>query len=307
MPRPTHVCPLKWHAYQRPSNTDDHKLVPVFMFSSRNDEMRNLLSKNDLIQMIRTTVHDRTLGEITVGNWIGHDYISMEWKDVRFFWLAMGALLHVGISVTTQSRLPVSLPARYIRTGERLTPAIAERMQLQHLESTQREYVAINDGVDVRTGTALDPEKESAYITRSLCNNTVYRHYSSWSSDDGRKIVEHVRKAHGLPVAMQDSESSDEGDVTVKRPRHPSDSPSPPESPPKRAKTATSVVDLTAEPTVVEPDTCMICMDLPADTLVLPCGHVVVCRACSVRLRDTNDALICCACRCPIGEILVDE
>lgn len=53
-----------------------------------------------------------------------------------------------------------------------------------------------------------------------------------------------------------------------------------------------------------EDNTCMICLDHPPDTMVLPCEHVVVCHDCSVRLQHTNDAKICVQCRRPITAIL---
>lgn len=54
-------------------------------------------------------------------------------------------------------------------------------------------------------------------------------------------------------------------------------------------------------------DTCMICFDRRADTLVLPCGDSVVCRQCSVALQSTADRQICVRCRRPITMILNDD
>lgn len=42
---------------------------------------------------------------------------------------------------------------------------------------------------------------------------------------------------------------------------------------------------------------CMVCMAEPPDTIVHPCMHCVVCRACSVKLRASNDARVCLRCR----------
>ena len=53
-------------------------------------------------------------------------------------------------------------------------------------------------------------------------------------------------------------------------------------------------------------ETCMICLDLPADTMVLPCLDVVVCRACSQGLRQTPDNKICVKCRRPITKVVWD-
>lgn len=55
------------------------------------------------------------------------------------------------------------------------------------------------------------------------------------------------------------------------------------------------------------PDTCCICMVEPADTMVLPCMHQVVCADCSRELKNTRDAHICVRCRRPINSVLKDE
>ena len=49
---------------------------------------------------------------------------------------------------------------------------------------------------------------------------------------------------------------------------------------------------------------CMICLDAVPDTMVEPCGHVVVCQACSTGLRNTADAHTCVQCRRPIANII---
>ena len=55
------------------------------------------------------------------------------------------------------------------------------------------------------------------------------------------------------------------------------------------------------------PTECMICMDAPANTMVLPCMHVVVCSGCSAQLSaNPNTARTCTRCLQPITEILVE-
>lgn len=53
-----------------------------------------------------------------------------------------------------------------------------------------------------------------------------------------------------------------------------------------------------------ELEECMICFDKPPDTMVLPCEHCVVCRDCSVKLKNTNDHHTCLRCRRSITHIL---
>lgn len=52
-----------------------------------------------------------------------------------------------------------------------------------------------------------------------------------------------------------------------------------------------------------EEQECMICLERSADTLVLPCGHKVVCDECSKKLRATHDNKICVRCRCEITHV----
>lgn len=61
-----------------------------------------------------------------------------------------------------------------------------------------------------------------------------------------------------------------------------------------------------ADPPEDDVTECMVCMDAYPDTLVLPCMHTVVCRACSVALAATGDARTCLRCRRPIEGVLAD-
>jgi len=49
---------------------------------------------------------------------------------------------------------------------------------------------------------------------------------------------------------------------------------------------------------------CMICLEAPPTTLVLPCSHNVVCDSCSHQLPATSDKAICCQCRRKITHVL---
>jgi hypothetical protein len=56
-----------------------------------------------------------------------------------------------------------------------------------------------------------------------------------------------------------------------------------------------------------ERQTCCVCLDNPADTLVLPCMHSCVCHTCSKQLQTSNVAKICVHCQCPITGVLENE
>jgi len=57
----------------------------------------------------------------------------------------------------------------------------------------------------------------------------------------------------------------------------------------------------------VDQITCVVCLERPADTLVIPCEHIVVCHLCSKDLETSSNALICVICRSPIQKIWMDE
>lgn len=48
---------------------------------------------------------------------------------------------------------------------------------------------------------------------------------------------------------------------------------------------------------------CMVCLDAPPSTLVLPCMHKVVCEACSEQLKESSDRKTCLYCRSEIQGI----
>jgi hypothetical protein len=52
---------------------------------------------------------------------------------------------------------------------------------------------------------------------------------------------------------------------------------------------------------------CVVCMEHVADTIVLPCQHIVVCHLCSVKLAQSHFAKQCIYCRQAITEVLTDE
>ena len=53
---------------------------------------------------------------------------------------------------------------------------------------------------------------------------------------------------------------------------------------------------------------CVVCIDAAPDTIVFPCGHKVVCRACSARLQtDPINSYICVVCRRPIEGVYIES
>jgi hypothetical protein len=58
--------------------------------------------------------------------------------------------------------------------------------------------------------------------------------------------------------------------------------------------------------TADEETLCIVCMEALAETVALPCRHKVVCKACSLRLKDSDlNGKLCVLCRQPIEGIYV--
>lgn len=55
-----------------------------------------------------------------------------------------------------------------------------------------------------------------------------------------------------------------------------------------------------------EETVCVLCIDAPPDTLVLPCGCVVLCKACATRIARSPHAPRCVCCRQDVHEIVAD-
>lgn len=53
--------------------------------------------------------------------------------------------------------------------------------------------------------------------------------------------------------------------------------------------------------------TCIVCLVKPANTMVLPCEHIVVCKSCSDALRGTLNEKRCVKCRDAITDVLADS
>lgn len=54
-------------------------------------------------------------------------------------------------------------------------------------------------------------------------------------------------------------------------------------------------------------DVCMVCMENPPNTMVMPCCHVVVCDQCSYKLTQTLNAKKCVKCQQPIKEVIYPD
>jgi len=292
---------LKWCTFtdflHEPNADTSTKMIPVFRFSENRGVAWDIVdgyaierpTDNMLVKWIRDLIDDPSLGNVEVCDFIGHPYVAMECKDVRFFWRAMEAFLRHDIGVFTQCRLRVNLPVDQFPVGDApLTAKVAEGMICRDMHKSSEAMAYLNDETEwchqcASRGTCA--HKRDRNHCRMSCTSICYNHESSWLTEEGRALVQWVRRSLGT---SHEEVSSDE----------------------EYTAPITAVAKETEEKVAVKPenedwrDECMICMDARASTIAMPCGHVVVCSTCSEKLRGSNDVHTCVRCRRPITHVL---
>jgi hypothetical protein len=234
-------------------------------------------SDTQLVSWIREHIDYPALGIIECKDYIGHDYIDMQWKDRRYFWTAMEALLMHGIAVMPQCRLA----GKWFDAIDLIrpwSPVTAEESLVRKMRRARAESDA----------HAL-PGRPSSWIIEAQRGSFPLWQPNAWHTPAGRAWVAELRRA--AHKAEEPSSSDEEADVEQL-----DDVPAPP------PMIIVAPVPSPGEPAVV----CVVCLDKQADTLVLPCQHQVCCRACSDKLKTTADAYLCIVCRQPITEVLAD-
>lgn len=305
---------IKWSDFIRPPYEALEDTTPVFMFAEARGSTHDPLtfvctptrpSDAELVALIRQHINDPTLGKVEA-----RDYIAMQWKDRRHFWKAMEAFLLRGIAVSPQCRLT----GRWFRPADLSVPwdpVTAEGPLIRGIRASVAEHQSYNTAVG-----------SYAYLFDAL----PYTHKNSWHTPEGAALVAWWR---GLlrKQRLDAASSSDEefGPEHVDRVEDVPPRPLALEVP--LAPISTLAVEpalardviLPLAPPAEEEDSmdvdeegqdeksrCVICLERRADTMVLPCEHVVCCRECSQRLRETPNARVCVYCRQPIKAVLAD-
>ena len=285
----------KWHDYIPGKDDKPDDMQPVCIIHEGRGANYNFHTTaydrvrptdDELIAWIRDYINDPALGKVEVRDFVGRDYIAMQWKDEKYFWKATEALFRRGIAVNTQCRL----------TGCWFDPMLMDPLPvsgftMEYLEkSMAKKYKA----------------KLSESRFSYLPNEVVFTHESSWSTPHGKDLVRFVRQ--GLKKRSVDECSSSDEETTYP-PTHglPMDTPEPPAKK-ARLEEPPSTAVVVPEPAVsAESDTrddCCICLVNKANTLVMPCGHSIVCSECSDQLKKTPNAKLCVLCRGEISEVL---
>jgi hypothetical protein len=262
---------LKWVEFVKSGGEtpDDYFIVCLPRLpQDRWEEMENALSA-----LVATFNEKTPKGLIHSTSYAGATLeLPRRYRDAAY--AVMDAALKAGFSIFTQTRMPVNISPRdlAIFRGETLTPEVLERCHVRNVRAN------LDDLTRWRGHGIAD-----AIRLLTEFNSFVFSHPASWCTDEGRAFVTFML-AETAPRPIGNPNSSDEEVAD--------DAPTP---------------IVAHEPMELDEDaTCVVCLERRADTLVTPCMHVHVCRACSETLKATPNAKRCVYCRESIDTIYID-
>jgi hypothetical protein len=185
-----------------------------------------------------------------------------------------------------RSGLPMACVAGFHQTevvgGVFYFRAIDDSMNME-IEAPLETTALVKGFLSETIGSTHIPEDGVDGICKRFFAN-LYQHLQTktYLTKDGRRITpkEMDAQSSASNVLSQDEEK-EEKDEHLKEPFEES-----------REEPMKEPVD--------EPSECMICLESPPNTTVIPCFHSVVCSTCSASLENSTDSKICCQCRCPI-------
>lgn len=251
---------------------------------------------------------------VKLNDFIGHPYVEVKRRSDAP--ACINALLALGYTAQAKTRPMVTFEPSD-------APYSIEKAEHLLLERLYRTYgKPLKTPVSMLLGlwpqTILDERLWKTDEGKEFARNALTR--EPWLNDDKHLqhplvIYDDPRQPFDLaidwpeatmalapPAQVPPAAADDDDAVVVQAPRRKASEESDEIQPKRRAKSDDAKVTEWIE----EPLACIACLERPADTMVLPCGHQVVCRQCSDKLKDTLNAHKCILCRRVITEVLAD-
>jgi hypothetical protein len=204
-------------------------------------------------------------------DFLAKPYVSVHWSEFHLQNSILTAMLTQGITFWYQAKYRVKFNHTKVHA---FTPELLEETRIAQVRKSMSDI-------------AFGP----VFIKYSAEQGNLLDVWN-WTSVEGKALCAELRDMNDLPQLDEATDPdnyylwssfADEGEAPLKRKRE----------------------DVSVDEE--EEDTCMVCMDKRANTLVVPCGHVVVCVDCSAKLADTPDRHTCVRCRAAITSVLCDE
>lgn len=222
--------------------------------------------------------------------WLGRSFLTLDYKDHNKRDRIFNCLLELSIPFSTYNNLEATFNKK--NNDNRYTDVQAELKSIENFDCLK----------NISERLALDSFNKHAFL-----------HEWNWKSDQGKNFCRRLRKMLNKPeycgkpekhdyrlwdifkdvnfdTLMTNEEYSNLFGISIDDNCYQSNNPE------------IQNIGETLENTEI--DECMICLENVPDTMVLPCEHNVVCKSCSDKLRETNDAKICVRCRREIEYVL---
>jgi hypothetical protein len=201
------------------------------------------------------------------GDFLARPYITVHWSEFHLQDNILTAMLLYGVSFQYHSRYRVDFNHKEVQV-----------FTVEHLE--QRRIAQVRSALENPNygPIFLDCEAEQGNLLGVW----------NWKSAEGKAICAELREMNGLP---QLDEATDPGNFYLW-------------SSFTDTKEVAPLDDVEEEE---DENTCIVCMVNRANTIAMPCGHIVVCVVCTAKLADTPDRHKCVRCRNVITSVLCDE
>ncbi len=234
---------------------------------------------NNQIKKINEMADTKTVKEI---DWVGRYFIGVHWTEYNKIETIFNVMLKLGMIFITWNKLS----AKFNPVVDKIyTRQFEELKAIEHikkfLEDFRHDFYGaydlnlINDAWLNIWNWKTDQGKEFC----TLCNKKLFKpppnmdhkdNYFNWD------IFKNCDFSTLLNIDSKDKQESKNEEDKIKK----------------------------EEPEEEDDEKyCLICMANEPDTTVFPCGHHIVCKICSVKLRETHDAKICVKCRRQITSI----
>ena len=277
--------------FQGPTDGVHNKFVLCFCRNLDDNELQSLQ------QLSGSTTVD-------CDDWIGHEYLQIHWNEYNKINSILTSLLQLSISFKTNTKLEAYFNAT---KDKQYTPELEEIIAIKRM-------------------------REDPFYMQNLNNNNIIKDAFfdnwNWKTPEGKRFCEEIReKTYKQHQSINDKENYynwsifqnyDPNTLLSLDNNDNNDNNEPPKKKikleeKKEEKKEVKEVEEEIKKVIVIKDNekneeddnlCLICMENVANTMVMPCEHVVVCKQCSDKLKNTNDKNTCVKCRRPITHVL---
>lgn len=222
------------------------------------------------LDTIKNTSGSKTL---TVLDFLGGCFLAIDWSEYNFIYTVLTCVLQCNCKFSTWGKINVDFCPTI---DEKVTREIIEKKFIKQIEDVEKRY-------------------QHNYSKSNFAINKCYHavsHQWNWTTYEGKELCKKIRKARGKSdICYSDKWNYYKWDIFKNC----------------DVTTLQTIIQTQIEPsleTTTEIQECIICFENTADTMVLPCMHAIVCRKCSSKLNNTDNAKRCILCRQEITSIL---